>query len=248
MPGSKLTTTPKNAGPLLIEAVNHLQEIGTSDFARLAVIAILFELIKIRNQQSVVLTRPKDQPIEKVVKIIECHLGKRYRSNAPRLPQLVIYAAYQCLVRSVGRYHGLQLQPLARMKSADRKAGTVGDIVVTKDNLPVEAVEIKHGQQIGLIHVSEAIDKVRAQAVRRYYILSNRDINPSEHQQIEKAKTDFLHQNGCEIIINGVIDSLSYYLRLLPDTTEFIFAYTRLLEVDEDVSYEHRVHWNECCS
>ena len=47
---------------------------------------------------------------------------------------------------------------------------------------------------------------------------------------------------------NGVIDSLSYYLRLLPETTEFIFAYTSLLEIDEDVNYEHRVYWNECCS
>ncbi len=248
--GTVLRTQPKAAGALLVEALNLIEEApeGTrADFARAAVVALIVQLIIIRNRERVILTRPKDLSVERTVGLITRHLSRPYRQNAPRLPQLVIYAAYQCLVASVGRYTGMRLEPIERMKSADRKSGTVGDVVVTEGGQPVEAVEVKLDQEIAFIHVAEAIDKVRAQAVRRYYILSTAGIARAERQAIEKRRREFLAQNGCEIIINGVIESLAYYLRLLPSTTEFLFAYAELLETDEDTNYEHRIAWNECC-
>lgn len=245
--GSTLKTTPKRAGPLLIESVNLAQDANSKEFSYSAAVALLEQLIRIRNRENVVLTKPKDLSIERIIAIITCHLGRKYKANAPRLPQLVIYAAYECLVKTVGRYSGMKLEPLERMKSADRKSGTVGDIVVTKDGAPVEAVEIKHGQPITYIHVAEAIEKVRAQSVKRYYILSNMDVDSNDRARIDTARAEFLQQNGCEIIINGVVDSLSYYLRMLAGTTEFMSAYATLLEGDLDVNYEHRIAWNECC-
>ena len=97
------------------------------------------------------------------------------------------------------------------------------------------------------VHVSEAIDKVRAVSVRRYYMLSTDGVVESDVAEIEREKIDFLKRNGCEIIINGVLDSLSYYLRLLPDTNEFVFNYAKIVEADEDTNFEHRVSWNEAC-
>jgi DNA (cytosine-5)-methyltransferase 1 len=158
-----------------------------------------------------------------------------------------MYAVYRQLVASVSRYAGMRLEPLQRMKSADRKSGTVGDVVVTENGFPVEAVEVKYGQEVAFIHVAEAIDKVRAASVRRYYILSTEGIATADAEAIDRRRAEFLEQNGCEIIINGVLDSLSYYLRLLPSTTDFIFAYVDLLRDDEDATYEHRIAWNECC-
>jgi len=244
--GLILKTTPKKAGPLLVTAVSALQDHPT-DFARAVVTTILVEKIRIRNQDKVTVTRPKNLSIEATVLLIERHLAGKYRQNAPRLPQLVIYAVYQCIVQQVARYQGCELQPLARMKSADRKAKTVGDIVVTNDGTPFEAVEIKYGQPITFHHVSEAIDKVRALTVRRYYMLSTNDVEESERDRIKEKKDDFLKQNGCELILNGILASLSYYLRLLPDTTDFIMNYATLVETDPDTSYEHRISWNSCC-
>ena len=245
--GSVLSTQPKRAGTLFIELVNIVQEENSEQFAQAAVVAILEQLVRIRNNERVILTRPKDLSVERTVNLIERHLGISYRHNAPRLPQLVIYAAYQRLVQTVGRYSGMTLERLERMKSADRKSGTVGDIVVTQDGAAIEAVEVKFNQNVAFIHVAEAIDKVRAEAVRRYYILSTQGIAPEDEAAIEKRRKEFLAQNGCEIIINGVLDTLAYYLRLLPTTTEFIFAYADLLENDPDTDYEHRIAWNECC-
>ncbi len=94
----------------------------------------------------------------------------KYKNGAPRLPQIAVYAIYCCLIDKIDRFSAQELAPLARMKSADRKAGTVGDIVVSKDSKPVEAVEIKFGKSISLIDVLEAIEKVRAESVSRYYL------------------------------------------------------------------------------
>lgn len=246
LPGSVLRTQPKAAGQLLIDVVNAAQN-GTTDQIKAMLVKLMVGFIKIRNADKVVLTRPKDLPIHKVRSLIQSHLSGPYRANAPRLPQLVIYAVYSCLVQSVGRYSDAHLEPLERMKSADRKKGTIGDIVVTEGKRRIEAVEIKHDQPITFVHVAEAIDKVRAESVTRYYILSNRGVEPSDKEKIENRVAEFLKQNGCEIIINGVLDSLSYYLRLLPDTTDFLCKYADILGDDEDTSYEHRIKWNECC-
>lgn len=241
-----LKTVPKRVGPLFIEVINSLYD-ADLDVVRDA-LAIVFErLIRIRNADKVVLTRPKDLPIHSVRELISNHISKSYQSNGPRLPQLVIYAAYQSLVKHIGRYEGSQLEALERLKAADRKRGTIADIVVQKNKVRVEAVEIKHDQPIQLIHVLEAIDKVRAESVTRYYLLSNKGIDPADKDKIRDVSDKFLKQNGCEIIANGLVESLNYYLRLLPDTKEFLFNYAELLESDADTGYEHRNYWNELC-
>ncbi len=61
-------------------------------------------------------------------------------------------------------------------------------------------------------------------------------------------RISFLKQNGCEIIVNGVIESVGYYLRLLPNTTMFLANYASLVEGDDDTDYEHRIAWNKLCS
>lgn len=244
--GLVLKTVPKAAGPLLVEVLNDLQE--TEQAVRTEAITIILErLIRIRNANQVILTRPKDLPIYAVRELIERHLSRHYQSNAPRLPQLVIYAVYQSMVKHIGRYAGTSLETLERLKSADRKRGTIADIVVEREGTRIEAVEIKHDQPIQHIHVLEAIDKVRAESVTRYYLLSNQGIDTADRDQIRATADRFLKQNGCEIIVNGLTQSLNYYLRLLPDTKEFLFNYAELVEADPDTAYEHRIAWNEEC-
>src|SRR5690606_7501773 len=63
--GTKLKTTPKMAGPLLIDVVNYAQELPPAAIEAMVVV-ILRELIRIRNQDRVILTRPKNLPIDLV--------------------------------------------------------------------------------------------------------------------------------------------------------------------------------------
>jgi DNA (cytosine-5)-methyltransferase 1 len=242
-----LKTTPKKCGPLLIEIVGHAES-GSPEIVQAMLEALIYELIKIRNADKVVLTRPKNLSIDKVQQLIHSHFRRRYKSSAPRLPQLAVYAVYQSLLPHVDRYSGQELNAIDRLKSADRKKGAVGDIVVSENGEPVEAVEIKFEKSITATDVEEAIDKVRSASVRRYYLLSTRGISVDDIETISTRKADFLEQNGCEIIVNGVIETIGYYLRLLPDTTAFLSNYASLVEGDDDTSYEHRIAWNECCT
>lgn len=247
-PDTILKTQPKRSGPLLIEVVNAAQEIPLPEVEKMITI-MLYELIKIRNKDKVILTRPKNLPIDTVKELLEKHFFAKYKNNAPRLPQLAIYAIYQSIIGKVARFEGQTLAPLERLKSADRKSGSVGDIVVLNSNSePVEAVEIKFSQPISNIHVCEAIDKVRGASVSRYYMLSTNGILQDDIQAISDRKASFLKQNGCEIIVNGIIETIGYYLRLLPNTTDFLFHYAELVESDDDTSYEQRIAWNEFCS
>lgn len=246
--GSVLKTQPKKVGPLFIEVINAADADNSGVLARQLATLIMVALIEIRNKERVVLTRPKSLPIVTVEALLRKHMAQSYKTGAPRLPQIAIFAIYQCLMDKIDRFEGQELETLARMKSADRKAGTVGDIVVKSGKKPVEAVEIKFNQAISMIHVLEAIDKVRAESVSRYYLLSTIGIDPAEQDQIIAKAEEFEKQNGCEIIVNGVFETVRYYLRLLPGTTEFLDNYASILGKDEDVGYEHRIAWNACCA
>ncbi len=250
----KFQTTPKAVGPALINAVNELQErlekAESKDGRRLAenvVLTIIYQKLLERNKDKVALTRPKNLVLQQIVDILGGHFKRPYDKNAPRLPQLAVYAIYQCLMDSVGRYFELRLEPLGRMKAADRKAGTVGDVVLTKKDRPVEAVEVKLGVAIGIAAVTEAIEKIRTASVERYFILTTGEIIPSELATLNVLCSKFRSSNGCEIIVNGVLPTIVYYLRLIPSANEFIDRYATLVESDVELDYQHRIAWNEIC-
>jgi DNA (cytosine-5)-methyltransferase 1 len=178
--------------------------------------------------------------------LIESHIATRFKKNAPRLPQLALYSVYECLVTSASRYAGTTLDPLNRMKSADRKKGTVGDVVVSRGGVPFEGVEIKH-REITYNDIVECTEKLKAEGVLRYYVLATDDVAAGDADRISELQSSFKASNGCEIIVNGVFDSLRYYLRLIPDVNDFIFKYVARIEGDPDTDYEHRVAWNELC-
>jgi DNA (cytosine-5)-methyltransferase 1 len=247
--GLKAKTRPANAGLLLVSVAEALQ--GQADdsaraFASATVSQLLHGLIIQRNTSKVVCTRPKGLTVAQAMWLVESHIAMRFKKNAPRLPQLALYSVYECLVASVSRYTGTSLDPINRMKSADRKKGTVGDVVVSRNAVPFEGVEIKH-RAITYNDIVECTEKLKAEGVLRYYVLATEDVVPEDADRIAQLQSSFKASNGCEIIVNGVFDSLRYYLRLIPDVNDFIFKYVAHIETDSDTDYEHRVAWNELC-
>jgi DNA (cytosine-5)-methyltransferase 1 len=245
--GMVIKTVPKLAGPLVAETVDAVNRL-TGKAAAAAAVVVLTGMIEQRNLGRVELARPKLLTIEQVAWLLLEHFGRKYEKNAPRLPQVAIYAAYECLVPSVDRYRDCELAPLLRMKAADRKAGTVGDVVVLQGDVPFEAVEVKYGEPIATIHLIEAIAKLETAAVGRYFILSTAGIAKSDSGEIVSLSAQFRKSNGCEIVTNGVIESIRYYLRLLDDPVEFVNRYAALVQEDSDLGYEHRTAWNEICA
>ena len=247
--GSVLKLSPKALGPILIEILNAIQEAAQPvEFAKAVVVRILGSLIDERNRGKIPLEKPQNLSIDQTIRLLKEHFLTHYEKNAPRLPQVAIYAIYQCIMPTMTRYKNLTLMPLERMKAANRKSGSVGDIDVNRDAQPFEAVEIKFQVSITRDHVAEAIQKIKTVSVQRYFIFSTAGIADGEADEIHRLRTEFRRSNGCEIIVNGVLDTINYYLRLIDSPAMFVNRYTALIEKDADLSYQHRVAWNAVCA
>ena len=56
-------------------------------------------------------------------------------------------------------------------------------------------------------------------------------------------------RHGCEVIVNGILPSLKYYLRLLSNPRLFLDCYSENLQLDfnqnTDIKETHLRYWNE---
>lgn len=241
-----LKTQPKIVGEIVPRLVCAINESRPVDVAN-TLCALLILLIEERNKGQIPLTKPKGLTIDRAINLLEAHFAGSFKSGGPRLPQLAIYAVYECLIKESKRYEEHTLIPLERLKTANRKSGTVGDIDVLHGKRTVEAVEIKFGMCVESRHVSDAIEKIKTADVRRYYILATDGIKVGDEGAIAEQIGEFYRSNGCEIIVNGIFETIRYYLRLIGSVDEFIARYVEHLATDEDVGYEHRTSWNHVC-
>ncbi len=188
--------------------------------------------------------------IAQIITALHNHFFYRYTgAGASRLPVIAVYTAYQLLISSP-RYATMRLLPLKSHTTADTKAHSVGDIeIVRKDGTFFEAVEIKHGKLITSAMIENAFDKIQGLKLSRYYLLTTAEPNTTQPDEIQKRTVDIHAQLGCEIIVNGIMSSLKYYLRLLPDANEFLQQYSANLQADfdlnTDIKLTHIQRWQE---
>ena len=114
-----------------------------------------------------------------------------------------------------------------------------------------EGVEIKHNIAITPAMIEDAYAKFAAAPVSRYYLLTTAEPNLSDAVEIEKKIGDIRSEHGCEVIANGLLPSIKYSLRLLPEPEEFLIAYALALQMDYDANTDlktaHLEHWNLLC-
>ena len=207
---------------------------------------ILQYLILQRNASIIQLARPTNLSIKDVILKLEKHFSFNYSSSGvARLPVLAIQAIYDCLINELNRYNDKILLPLEEHTSADIRSGRIGDIeVVNHNNTPFEALEIKYGIEITKQLVSDVYSKFSSTQVDRYYILSTSGIKEAEKEEIIIEIQRIKNLHGCQVIVNGILQTLEYYLRLLTNTKDFINHYVELLEKDNSIKFEHKEKWN----
>lgn len=143
--------------------------------------------------------------------------------DSSRLPVIAIYSVYQILIKEVEFYKNTTLKPLKSHTTSDRYSG-YGDIeLYDKEQNPFEIVEIKHNISIDSIMISDVLRKIEGTKIRRYLILTTNEPNFSESDSriydfVNKIKSQY----EIDIIPNGVIPTLKYYLRLINNLDEFI--------------------------
>lgn len=168
-------------------------------------------------------------------------LTKHFDSKlSSRLPVIAIYSAYVQLFKTIKRYEGKILRPLNVHTSADKHG--YGDIEIWNDDeTPFEMVEIKHNIAIDRNLIFDVAKKTENTSVKRYYVLTTYKgcfANEAEEEFINKLILKIKRERDLEVIPNGIIHSLKYYLRFIEDYQEFIKTYTEELIRDAKNSTE----------
>lgn len=215
--------------------------------AQEALVLAIYHQLMYRDSRQITLAVPRTGDISHIVSLLDRHFHRRYSAKGQsRLPVLAIQAVYSEIVEQVSRFRDKQLLPLQEHSAADAQTGSAGDVqVADSTGTVVEAAEVKHDIAITKEMVLDLRQKLMDKQVDRYYILTtHRSCRPDG---ADEAISEIQQLFNCQIICNGVLPTVAYYLRLLDDPSRFCRAYVNLLESDKAVNFEHRSEWNRLC-
>lgn len=184
--------------------------------------------------------------ISTIVNILEKHFIEKYSTHGgSKLPVLAFYAIYKSLITEVGRYKNCELAPLGSHTASDRTSKSAGDIEVVKSGEVFEVVEIKLDKLIDINITRIAYEKIARFNPERYYILSYIGILEGDKLEIEKLISEIRDAHGCQLIVNGLLHTLKYYLRLISSPRTFLNNYIELVENDAELKIVHKVKLKE---
>ncbi len=175
--------------------------------------------------------------INLIIEMLQKHFSEKLSS---RLPVIAIYSVYEILIPNSKRYENKKLLSLQVHTSSDKHG--FGDIEIYDDkDEPFEIVEIKHNIPIDKYLIFDIVKKIERTKINRYYILTTFQ-EGFETKETEKSVNEFIlrikRQKGVDIIANGIIPTLKYYLRFIDDYNLFIRSYTNNLINDAKNSTE----------
>lgn len=220
--------------------------------AREYALGLLHYSITEKNKKTVVLINPikkeASMTINEIMNALNEHFYFKYKSRgASILPVIALYSVYECIINELKRFDGMHLEPLASHHSCDRSSGATGDIVIRRneDNSIYEVVEVKFEIPIDSIMIDDVYKKICDKDVQRYYILSTIVPSVEESVAMNEIVCNIREEHGCQVIINGIMPTIKYYLRLLDNTDLFIENYIKNLNNDTEINYEHKIAWNK---
>lgn len=184
--------------------------------------------------------------IDEIMNLLVKHFYYPYKSRgASILPVVALYSVYECITKEATRYNDKVLEELGSHNSCDKSSGAAGDIVIRETSGELyEVVEVKFDIPIDGIMVMDAYNKIKPTKIQRYYILSTCPVKEEDREGIRLLTYQIRMEHGCQLITNGVLSTLNYYLRMLENTDQFIECYIRNLEKHSELNYEHKIAWN----
>ncbi|MCC7130015.1 MAG: hypothetical protein B6D39_05540 [Anaerolineae bacterium UTCFX2] len=227
-----------------------------SELAPKFLIALMCLMLEARTQDEQLFTKVQvvsDVTIARIIDALSLHILHNYGRGVvgtARLPVLAIFSVYNLLMLDVKRYSGKRLSPLEAHTSPDLRTKSLGDIDVNNaDNSCFESVEIKYNKPITADMIGVAYRKIRDTEIDRYYILTTSEPNIDDQESVIQEIEKYKKIHSCQIIVNGVIPSLKYYLRLLSNPQDIIDEYTRWLEFEyrhaSGIKRDHLRFWQE---
>lgn len=233
-----------------------LNRVQSSDVAPEMLVALMSLMLQASAGDDALFEKIQITSVLSIIKIVEAvnqHIHYAYGRGVvgtARIPVIAIYSVYNLLMPDMKRYSGKILAPFESHTSPDSRSQSLGDIDINNaDNSCFESVEIKHNKPITADMVGIAYRKVKDTAVDRYYILTTNEPNFVDYESVVQEIEKYKKVHSCQIIVNGVIPSLKYYLRLISNPPSFIDEYTKWLEFEfsraSGIKREHLRVWQE---
>jgi len=229
--------------------LNLVEEINQSkENAEKILQVLLHGYIKHAEINKIVIHRIENNDIEisKLIFLLRQHFEYRYLNHgASKLPMLAFYAMYFILVKEMERYAGTQLKDLGSHTAPDDNSNSAGDVEVIKGEIVFEAVEVKLDKPITPQFLMVALKKIQKFKIQRYYILSGKPPKPEDIDEINSLIFEIDQKYGCHVIVNGLYETLKYYLRLISNVQEFLNKYIELVEGDSELNLNHKQKLSE---
>ena len=237
-PGSITPAALKTAFLGLVDAV-HKGEMDAHD----ALLLLLKELIEFRDRSTnLILFRPVNLTISQVIEKLIRHRDLQSQ-GVSRLPVLAVHAVMSILGKEADRYEGYSVLPLEPHTSPDSKTNLIGDInIVDGNGAMFEGYEVKHGLPVTEAMIETAVEKIRTTPVERYYILTT--YQQGDYSAFNNTIRQIGESHGCQMIVNGVDPTVSYFLRIIGSTRQFVDAYVSHLESDPAINFQIKETWN----
>lgn len=243
-PGKISSKGVKEAFLYIIDYIQHNPEC-TDNIVRL----ILNRVIELRESRFIKITPLSQSQVLTIHRLVWClteHFSIQYGiRGGSKLPVLAIYALYKSLIKEIKRYEKCTLGALGSHTASDLKSRSSGDIEVFDEKGNVfETVEVKHNKEIDINIMRIAYEKIKTFNPQRYYILSSKPLSGSRSSEIDKFVNLIKNEHGCQVIVNGVIPTLKYYLRLI-SLENFLDEYSELVNQDSELQSIHQRKWIE---
>ena len=238
----------KNVRNSFLEITDFIQK--SVDNSIIVVKYLLSESIKIRELHNIILEplkNPERISIDNIILSLDDLFNNNYKtSGGSKLPVITYFTIYQLLTNEIGRYNNYTLDELGYHTTSDRTSKSSGDIEVKdSDGNLFESLEIKYDVEIDSHIVRRVETKIYKYNPKRYYILSSGGIKPEDYDEIQNLIIKIKNEHGCQLIINGLIPTIKYYLRLLKNLDEFIFQLSKNIFKDKELKVTHKNYWKK---
>ena len=240
--GNNLKIRNKNLKKCFLDVFNQVEAHNKNPRNYLCYLFV--KLIELTNKEDLIFQIAKKTNIKigtlninTILAMLKDHFSIKLSS---RLPVIAIYSIYEILIPLLKRYDRKKLLPLQVHTSSDKHG--FGDIEIYDEKyLPFEVVEIKHNIPIDKYMVFDIVKKINGTNINRYYILTTY-ARGFENQEIEQLVNKFIAninaERNIDIIANGIITTLKYYLRFIDNYNLFLNIYTKNLINDARRSTE----------
>lgn len=212
-------------------------------------VELLKKVINLQEESKISITpllNPEKLTISKLITILDKQFSFKYSSfGGSKLPVLAFYTIYKLLIKEISRYESCELKPLGKHTASDRTSKSAGDIEIFKDGQLFEVIEIKLDKAIDANILRIAKEKIERYNPTRYYILSYYEISNNEKKDIDTIINEVKSEHGCQIVANGLVATLKYYLRLIENLEDFVSIYSSLIQNDSELKLIHKQKWNE---